>query len=66
MNTATAKQINFAMSLLARNGFSTEWMDSSFKRLGATMRERSGRVEAWLTHMNRQRISRLIDELKTA
>ena len=60
---ATDKQVNFALHLLNKNGFSTRYMDASFKKLGATMRERSGEVEEWLKAMNRVRISGLIDGL---
>jgi hypothetical protein len=61
---ATEKQVRYLMILLARNGWRTDWMDSSFSALGATMRERSGRVEDWLRHLDVGRASRLIDELK--
>lgn len=53
---ATEKQVSY----------STRYMDSSFKRLGATMRERSGGVRDWLASLERHRISQLIDELKEA
>ena len=61
---ATEKQVNYAIYLLAENGYSTEWMDARFSRLGAKMRERSGRVRSWLEKMERPRISQLIDDLK--
>lgn len=61
--TATSKQIAYALSLLDDNGFSTRFMDKSFSKLGATMRERSGRVEGWLSGMSRSDISRLITTL---
>lgn len=61
---ATEKQINYALFLLDRAGYNTRYMDSRFKRLGATMRERSGRVRDWLADMERVRISNLIDTLK--
>ncbi len=38
-------------------------MDASFKALGATMRERTGTVEAWLRTMPRHEISALIGRL---
>jgi hypothetical protein len=60
------KQIRFAMHLLAANGYSTRYMNASFKALGATMRERSGTVEGWLAGMDRRQISSLIDRLKTS
>ena len=61
---ATQKQINYALYLLDQTGYSTRYMDSRFKSLGATMRERSGLVRDWLAGMERPRISRLIDQLK--
>lgn len=61
---ATDKQVSYALYLLGRAGYSITWMNSQFKRLGASMRERSGRVENWLSKMNRVEISRLIDKLK--
>jgi hypothetical protein len=59
----TDKQINFAMSLLNRKGYGSRFMNSSFKALGASMRQRSGSVADWLKGMNRQEISDLIDRL---
>ena len=66
MAKATEKQVSYALALLNKAGYSTRYMDSRFKRLGATMRERSGLVEDWLAGMNRARISNLIGELKDA
>lgn len=62
--TATSKQIDYALSLLDRKGFSVRYMDKSFARLGATMRQRSGTVHDWLAGMSKQEISKLIDSLK--
>lgn len=61
---ATEKQIKYALALLAKAGYSTRYMNSKFKELGASMRERSGTVEAWLDGMNVGEISKLIDALK--
>jgi hypothetical protein len=61
---ATQKQINFALLLMSRAGFSTRFMNSEHKQLGATMRERSGSVEGWLRAMNVAEISSVIDQLK--
>lgn len=61
---ATQKQINYALFLLDKKGYSTEWMNSEFKDLGASMRERSGKVEDWLKSINVVRLSKLIEELK--
>lgn len=63
---ATTKQINYALSLLRKNGYSTRYMDASFKELGATMRQRSGSVEGWLANMTKADISWLISELNDA
>lgn len=60
----TDKQINYALFLLDKAGFSTRFMNAQFKELGATMRERSGRVEEWLRNMSGPEISKLIVELK--
>jgi hypothetical protein len=62
---ATEKQVSYALALMRKAGFGTDWMRSEHKALGATMRERSGRVVDWLASMDRQRISELIDDLKS-
>lgn len=59
----TDKQVRYALALLAEAGYRTDWMDSSFKALGAKMAERSGRVEDWLRSKPRHEVSRLIDLL---
>ena len=64
MPKATDKQVRYALFLLKKKGYSTKWMDSSFKKLGATMRERSGKVEDWLSGRNIAEISDVIDRLK--
>lgn len=61
---ATEKQVRYVMFLLGQKGFSTRFMDSSFKALGATMRERSGSVESWVRGLDFDRVSNLIDTLK--
>lgn len=66
MTKATDKQVSCALHLLRKAGYSTRYMDSSFKRLGAKMRERSGYVRDWLAGMTVYEISRLIDELKSS
>lgn len=58
------KQIAYALHLLDSAGYSTQWMNSSFKDLGASMRERSGTVQNWLRNMSAGEISKLIDRLK--
>lgn len=62
--SATAKQVGYAMSLLGKAGYSTRYMDAGFKALGASMRERSGTVQGWLEKLNKAEISALIDKLK--
>ena len=64
MPKATPKQVRYALFLLGKKGYSTNWMDSRFKQLGATMRERSGKVEDWLSGLTIRRISDVIDTLK--
>lgn len=61
---ATTKQVNYALVLLGKCGYSTRFMNAQFKELGASMRERSGSVSAWLAGMNISEISKLIDTLK--
>lgn len=60
--TATPKQIAYALALLKRAGYPTDWMSAAHKPL-ATMRERSGRVEDWLSRMSKTDISALIGKL---
>jgi len=62
---ATEKQVSYALYLMRKAGYSTDWMRSEHKALGASMRERSGKVVDWLASMDRQRISELIDDLKS-
>lgn len=45
---ATEKMKRYAMALLSKHGYSTEWMNAQFKEFGASMRERSGKVWDWL------------------
>jgi hypothetical protein len=62
---ATQKQINYALHLLDKAGYSTRFMSAEFKVLGATMRERSGTVERWLASRTVGEMSALIDRLKS-
>lgn len=62
---ATEKQTRYIMVLLSRAGYSTRYMNSDFKELGATMRERSGSVESWVRGLDFARASNLIDKLKS-
>ena len=64
MTTASEKQVRYALVLLGKAGYSTKWMNASFKVLGAGMRERSGSVTDWLASKNIVEISKLIDRLK--
>lgn len=61
---ATEKQVRYVMFLLSQRGYSTNWMNAEFKALGATMRERSGKVESWVRGLDFNRVSNLIDTLK--
>lgn len=61
---ATSKQITFALALMRKKGVPCQWMCSTHKQFGASMRERSGRVEDWLKSMTKARISGLIEELQ--
>lgn len=58
------KQIKYALYLLGKCGYSTRFMNAQFKELGATMRQRSGSVDAWLFGMSSAEISDLIGQLK--
>jgi predicted Zn-dependent protease len=62
---ATPKQVSYLINLLAQAGYSTRYMDSRFKRLGATMNERSGSVSDWLASRTITQASTLIETLKT-
>lgn len=42
---ATEKQIRYVKYLLNKNGYSSTWIDSSFKDFGLTMRERRGHTD---------------------
>lgn len=61
---ASDKQIQYALNLLYKAGYGDKWMSSKFKELGATMKERSGTIDAWLRSMSGAKISQLIDKLK--
>lgn len=61
---ATSKQVNYALALLSENGFDTRYMDASFKKLGARMRQRSGTVQGWIEGMSTHEASQLITTLK--
>lgn len=60
---ASEKQVGYALSLLSKRGYSTTFMAANFGSLGATMRERGGKVEDWLRGMDSHRISKLIATL---
>ena len=62
--TATIKQQRFILHLLRQKGFNTRFMDKSFARLGATMRERTGKVTDWVASLDVGRASQVIDQLK--
>jgi hypothetical protein len=61
---ATEAQVRYLLFLLQRAGYDTRFMDSTYKRLGATMSERHGRVIDWLANLTVNRASQLINQLK--
>ena len=63
---ATQKQVNYIMVLLSKAGYSTRFMNAEFKKLGASMKERSGSVESWVKNMDAGTASALIEQLKGA
>lgn len=62
---ATEKQVRYILVLLSKAGYSTRYMNAQFKELGASMRERSGTVEAWVRGLDFAGASNLIDRLKS-
>lgn len=61
---ATDKQVRYLMQLLEEAGYGIQYMEARYKNLGASMRERSGSVEAWLKSRSVGQASGLIDQLK--
>lgn len=61
---ASDKQVRYILILLDKAGYSTRYMNASFKKLGAGMRDRSGKVEDWVKGLNAAEASGLIDKLK--
>lgn len=61
---ATEKQVNFALILLDKAGYSTRYMNAGFSALGALCAERTGEVSTWLRNMDVARCSSLIETLK--
>lgn len=61
---ATEKQVGYAMYLLGKTKYGNRNMHSSFKDLGASMRERTGSVKQWLQNLSMADISKLIDQVK--
>jgi hypothetical protein len=62
-DTATGQQIRCALHLLGKKGYSTRYMDTTFKSLGATDEECHGSVENWLASLTNVKISNLISQL---
>lgn len=60
---ASEKQINYILSLAGKNGMSTRYMNSRWKRF-ASSRERSGSVRDFLAGLDAHRASEIIDALK--
>lgn len=61
---ASPKQVNYAMMLMRRAGYGTQYMRSEHKALGAGMSDRQGTVEGWLRNMSVADASALIDRLR--
>ena len=61
---ASDKQVRYVLYLMSQAGYDVKWMGSRHKQLGATSRERHGRVEDWIAGMNSAEASMLIDRLK--
>lgn len=64
MPKATDKQIKFILSLAARKGLNTTWMNAGWKKVGVPSSARNGRVEDFLANLNVGEASNLIDRLK--
>lgn len=64
MPKATDKQIKFILSLAARKGLNTTWMNASWKKVGVPMSARNGRVDDFLANLNVREASNLIDRLQ--
>ena len=61
---ATEKQVRYIMFLLSKAGYGTKWMNAEFKTLGATCKERSGRVESWVSNLTQGEVNDVIKKLK--
>lgn len=61
---ATEKQIKFILSLAARKGLNTTWMNAGWKKVGVPMSARNGRVVDFLANLNVREASNLIDRLQ--
>jgi hypothetical protein len=61
---ATPKQIERAISLLGKANYNTMFIDSNFKRLGATMSDRDCTVESWLAKKTGSEIEMLLERLR--
>ena len=60
---ASEKQVNYLMYLLDKHGFDTEYLGSSYKKLGLKMAERSGKVRPFLEGLESARASKMIQKL---
>jgi hypothetical protein len=61
---ASPSQIQRAIVLLGKAGYDTVFIDSNFKRLGATMAERDWTVERWLTAKKSFELDMIIERLQ--
>ena len=62
--SARQAKINEALKMLrAKRAYGDGWMHSGFKTLGATMRERTGKVGDWVTSKSPAALDELITTL---
>ena len=61
---ATGKQIAYAMALLRKCGYPTDYMTAGYKGLHVPMQQRRGRVRDWLAKKSKTDIGALIGRLK--
>lgn len=62
---ATEKQVKYIMALLDKRGYSTRYMNATFKELGARMTERTGSVETWVKSRTVSEASEIIARLQS-
>lgn len=60
----SVKQRNYILYLLGRAGFDTRYVNSKYKALGLTMRERQGTVSDWLDNLPEHQVPATIRRLQ--